>query len=124
MSTRTRDLCVKGSGMAICGFMVTTAFKEVPPVSTRGPEEVLPQLILMATVDRAAKALTWALTKPSCLDTADTNDDGTIDVADAVTVLSHLFAGSGPLPAPFNECGIDPTADDLDCESFEPRAQP
>jgi hypothetical protein len=57
---------------------------------------------------------------PTCLDTADTNDDGTIDVADAITVLSHLFAGSGDLPDPFGECGIDPTADELDCSSFAP----
>ena len=57
---------------------------------------------------------------PSCIDAADANDDSQLNVADAVTMLGHLFSGSGDLPAPFAECGIDPTADTLDCESYLP----
>ena len=59
---------------------------------------------------------------PSCLDAADANDSGGIDIADAITILSHLFAQAGPLPAPFGECGVDPTTTDdtLDCSSFPP----
>jgi hypothetical protein len=57
---------------------------------------------------------------PTCLDSADTNDDGTIDLADAIAALSHLFADTGDLPAPFGECGIDPTADTLDCSRYAP----
>ena len=45
----------------------------------------------------------------------DTNDDGEVNIADAISVLSHLFAGAGDLPAPFAECGVDPTDDGLDC---------
>jgi hypothetical protein len=55
---------------------------------------------------------------PDCLDAADANDSGEIDVADAITILSHLFANSGPLPEPFGACGIDPTIDELGCESY------
>jgi hypothetical protein len=55
---------------------------------------------------------------PDCLDAADANDNGTIDIADAIATLGHLFAHTGPLPAPFGECGIDPTDDTLDCRSF------
>jgi hypothetical protein len=60
---------------------------------------------------------------PSCLDAADTNDSGAVDIADAVTTLGHLFASRGPLPPPFDECGIDPRADALDCEAFLPCEQ-
>ena len=54
----------------------------------------------------------------TCLDAVDANDDGTVNIADAIAVLSHLFGGAGPLPQPFGECGIDPTLDELGCESF------
>ena len=49
----------------------------------------------------------------NCQDAADANDDGNIDIADAVAALSFLFGGAS-LPEPIN-CGEDPTADSLDC---------
>lgn len=55
---------------------------------------------------------------PSCLDSADSNDDGSINIADPVYTLAYLFS-SGPLPpTPFPACGVDPTFDALDCDSF------
>jgi len=57
---------------------------------------------------------------PTCLDAADANDDGAVDIADAITLLDHLFGESGPLPEPFGACGIDPTADELGCDSYPP----
>ena len=57
---------------------------------------------------------------PTCLDTADANDDGAVDLADAIVVLSHLFDNAGPLPEPFGACGSDPTLDDLECSSCSP----
>jgi hypothetical protein len=59
---------------------------------------------------------------PTCFDAADANDSGEVDIADVVTLLRYLFAVSGPLPAPFDECGADPTTeeDELDCASFGP----
>ncbi len=64
---------------------------------------------------------------PSCLDSADTNDNGVLSVGDAVTVLTWLYLGGAPLPPPTpagasgypdGDCGPDPTDDDLRCESF------
>jgi len=55
---------------------------------------------------------------PQCLDAGDVNDDGTLDLADAMGLLAHVFASTGDLPAPFLDCGADPTADELSCESF------
>ena len=50
---------------------------------------------------------------PACPDTGDANDDGKLNIADAIAILGHLFGGAGDLPAPFNECGVDPTEDSL-----------
>ncbi|MEM7168427.1 MAG: peroxidase family protein [Planctomycetota bacterium] len=50
-----------------------------------------------------------------CEDACDTNDDGVLDISDVVRAVSYLFAGGLPLNAPFNVCGIDPTADALGC---------
>ena len=57
---------------------------------------------------------------PCCDDSADANDDGAIDLGDAVNVLNFLFIGGPDYPEPFDrdrlECGEDPTDDDLDCQ--------
>ncbi len=56
-----------------------------------------------------------------CDDAADINDDGVIDIADPIGLLTQLFSiPSNPIPAPFPDCGIDPTPDPLDCASFPP----
>jgi len=54
----------------------------------------------------------------SCLKALDINDDGNVDVADPIYLLTYLFAGGTPPPAPFPDCGMDPTADSLTCVSF------
>ena len=54
-----------------------------------------------------------------CLDAADVNDDGSVDIVDPVRLLHWTFAGSGNPPMlPFPACGADPTADTLDCADF------
>ena len=55
---------------------------------------------------------------PACGDAADANDDGRVDISDAVAVLGHLFLGAPEPPAPGpRTCGSDPTADALErCE--------
>lgn len=56
--------------------------------------------------------------EPPCPDACDANDDGRIDLSDAVRVLRYLFQFSAPpaSPGPVVE-GPDPTLDDLGCES-------
>jgi hypothetical protein len=59
--------------------------------------------------------------KPACIDAADADDTGVLDLSDAVNIILFLFAGGDPLAPPGTEnCGIDPTADDLSCESGAP----
>ena len=67
----------------------------------------------------AIRVLSWRFNgarEPECIDAADANDDGRVDVSDALTTLGCLFLGSSSLPAPGTaECGADPTLDDLPC---------
>lgn len=56
-------------------------------------------------------------TPPSCRDACDTNDDGTLGIADGITLLSTLFGGGAlPLPPPAT-CDLDPTPDLFDCHA-------
>jgi hypothetical protein len=53
---------------------------------------------------------------PTCLKACDIDDNGLVNVGDGIRLLDFLFRG-GPAPMPpFPSCGLDPTADDLDCE--------
>jgi hypothetical protein len=64
---------------------------------------------------------------PPCLDACDANDDGRVDLADAIGILNYLFIpGSSFPPAPgpgYDEDinptgpGPDPTDDPLDCDA-------
>jgi hypothetical protein len=61
---------------------------------------------------------------PSCRDAADSDDDGILQITDAVYALNRLFAGGPALPPPGSDsCGVDPTADSLDCASYPPCAE-
>ncbi len=55
---------------------------------------------------------------PICLDAADANDDGAVDLADAVYTLQFMFIEGPAIPVPYPACGIDPSRDDLPCESY------
>ena len=52
----------------------------------------------------------------NCNDAADANDDGGLNVADAIYEFNYLFRGGSPPPLPFPAVGADPTADGLDCQ--------
>ncbi len=52
---------------------------------------------------------------PACLDRADSNDDGRIDIADVTTLMSTVLNGEDELPEPFLLEGADPTLDLLPC---------
>ena len=61
-------------------------------------------------------------TSLNCKDSSDFNDDGQLNIADAILVLQYTV-GTGlgfPPPAPGpNLCGIDPTPDNLNCREFD-----
>jgi hypothetical protein len=43
----------------------------------------------------------------------DGNNDGQLNIADAIAILGHLFGGTGPRGQPFPNCGVDGVADAL-----------
>ena len=52
----------------------------------------------------------------SCADSADLNDSGAIELTDAILVFQYLFRDGLQPAEPFEECGVDPTAnDELGC---------
>ncbi len=51
-----------------------------------------------------------------CYDAADTNDSGTIEIADTVLLLEKMFLGTGVIPPPNEVPGIDPTPDAMTCD--------
>ena len=68
----------------------------------------------------ATSAPAMPTSDPLCLDAVDANDDGTLNIADVLTVLMHLFLDPVPLPPPFGAGGTDLTPDPLDCRSYKP----
>ncbi len=52
---------------------------------------------------------------PDCLDAADANDDGVVDIDDANYLSDYLVGGGSQPPSPFPGCGLDPTEDALGC---------
>ncbi len=62
--------------------------------------------------------------KPPCLDAADGNDDGAVDISDPIRLLGHLFVSEAPPPPPYGTipaaCGPDPTPDELKCAAYVP----
>jgi hypothetical protein len=55
--------------------------------------------------------------KMPCDDAADANDDGKVDISDAIETLSKLYLSQEPFPDP-NQWGPDPTQDDLGCAVY------
>ncbi len=53
--------------------------------------------------------------EPQCLDAGDADDNGTLQLTDAIFLFQWLF-GSGDTPPPPQECGDDPTEDDVPCD--------
>ncbi len=56
--------------------------------------------------------------KPECMDAADADDNGVVNINDATFILHYL--NGGPLiPEPFPDCGPDPTGDTLTCDKYD-----
>ena len=92
------------------------------PVSARGQTQQTPTFEL--TLERCPGAFAFPLDTPflgtacpGCRDAGDLNDDGAMDISDAIYGLNFLFSGAPPPPHPGPEaCGSDPTLDPLpDC---------
>ena len=54
-----------------------------------------------------------------CPDALDANDDGLINITDAIALLTYLFQGGSIPPSPNGACGPDDTIDNLTCQQFD-----
>jgi hypothetical protein len=74
-----------------------------------------------ATTADAHYLLSWLFRDgpdSECRSASDVDDDGTIDITDAVRLLTSRILLPGPLCAPYPDPGSDPTPDDLGCASY------
>ena len=56
---------------------------------------------------------------PACLDAADSDDSGEIDISDGALVTTFLFLGGRALPAPgATSCGPDRAKDEVSCLEY------
>jgi hypothetical protein len=59
--------------------------------------------------------------QPGCMDAADINDDGMVNLTDPYYLLNFLFRGGPGIPAPFPNPNVDPTPNDyLSCQRYTP----
>ena len=56
---------------------------------------------------------------PRCIDACDANDDGTVNIADAIYTLGYLFNDGAKPPIPFGDPGLDWTPDYFGCDDPE-----
>ncbi|MFN0058067.1 MAG: hypothetical protein ACKVX7_06385 [Planctomycetota bacterium] len=123
LSAGDHEVCVMPiGGGSMPGFpyvetcCIVTVSTAMPPAFTRadcnddGSSNVADSVALLLTLFVPGTA------DVPCADACDANDDGGLDIADAIFTLAWLFVG-GPAPAPPLACGVDGTADGLDCAS-------
>lgn len=80
-------------------------------VDSNGQRTVVDAVVTLGHVFGASNA--------GCLDAADCNDDGVLDLLDPIHLLHYLLLQGNVPPAPNTACDVDPTVDgsvDLGCE--------
>lgn len=133
--------CLAGgeSALAICGGLgdptidvvfVSTALESRRPLTVDGSIDVAPLFIrgdcnddgIMDVADAVfalAALFVAGSTQPACLEACDVQDAGYFDIPGAIVTLTYLFlAGSPGPPAPFPECGPDPTTT-IGCDRYQ-----
>jgi hypothetical protein len=53
-----------------------------------------------------------------CVQALDSNDDESVNIADAVFSLAAIFTGGAEPSPPGSSCGVDVTPGTLQCQSF------
>jgi hypothetical protein len=56
---------------------------------------------------------------PTCLDSADVDDDSAVNIADFIHLLNYLFINGAHPPEPYLGTGQDPTPDEVPCHAYE-----
>jgi hypothetical protein len=109
-----RDECGETAGPV---WTFTTEPAAGPPDFRRG-DAVADGQVNIADAIGILDALFLSGGSLGCLEAADIDDSGSLDLTDPVLLLEHLFLGGAAPAAPFPGCGADPTADGLGCGSY------
>ncbi len=103
---------------------VATAMHEPPPFFHRGDTDGNGALEITDAV-AILGFLFLGSHGPTCMETADANNDSFVGVSDAISVLLYLFGGRAsvaPPGPPGDECGVDPDESDspadLGCAAY------
>ncbi|MEM7165348.1 MAG: hypothetical protein AAF581_07790 [Planctomycetota bacterium] len=114
------ELCVVAVGGGCRVPVIASGITQLPPPTTgftRGDcyGDGVRNFIDIVSVLLAAFPPPGAQPVLGCADACDVNDDGSLNVVDAVALLNFLF-GVPPVPVPGpQDCGTDSTVDTLDC---------
>lgn len=106
------------SRLAVCSLVLTLC---APLAHAGDPEFRRGDFNGDATVDLtdAIATLAYLFTsgaQPTCFDAVDVDDTGVVEITDVLYLLAYLFQSGSPPPAPGPiDCGVDSTADSLDC---------
>ncbi|MFQ5655649.1 MAG: hypothetical protein ACE5GW_13085 [Planctomycetota bacterium] len=102
---------------------------EVIPTVTNGAVTILATLFIRAdcTGDGVLNLvdvvrcleIAFGLVATECPDVADVDDDGLLDIPDAMHLLNYLYMNGPVVPAPFPLCGGDASADALPCTASQ-----
>ncbi len=90
--------------------------ESMPPTFIRGDADLSRKLDLTDAII-VLNFLFVGMGEVSCLDAADSTDDGHLDLSDPVRVLNFQFVGGPPPLPPHPEPGADVTGDSLDCRT-------
>ncbi len=115
-----RGIEISDNTLIVCGAESNTLFQVlIHPFTTafrRGDADRDETITLTDAVQIATYLFSPGGAMLKCLDAADTNDDGILDVSDPVYLLFYLFLQGPAPPIPFDDVGTDPTfRDNLGC---------
>ena len=109
---------VVGNGVEQPAEFVIASLSILPQEFRRGDANLDGAVVVIADAIQILGGLFDPQVTLFCLDAADVNDDGAVDLADPISLLNFGFGGISPPPAaPFPDCGPDPTDDLLDCRA-------
>ncbi len=96
---------------------VDTGWIEIAKLFVRGDADASTDVLMADAVFTLKHLYVPGSPDPSCMDAADTNDDGQVLMNDVIYTLEYLYVPGAPTPPPPGPsvCGADPTMDGLDC---------
>jgi hypothetical protein len=112
----TQEYCVRGRMGASLSVKVATQCQESSPFFRRGFVNNDARDDLSDDVALLGFLFLGNPTELACAKAADNDDNGRLEISDAVRHLNFKFSGGPAPPAPYNACGPDPTPDRLTCE--------